>query len=94
MIYKLAFLPSTLKEFKQLDNSVREQFKKKLSELLENPNIPANRLSGFQNHYKVKLKASGYRLVYEVEDDKVRILVIAVGKRDKGRIYSKARKRS
>ena len=94
MIYKLAFLPSALKEFKQLDNSVREQFKKKLSELLENPNIPANRLSGFQNHYKVKLKASGYRLVYEVEDDKVRVLVIAVGKRDKGRIYSKARKRS
>ncbi len=94
MIYKLAFLPSALKEFKQLDNSVREQFKKKLSELLDNPNIPANRLSGFQNHYKVKLKASGYRLVYEVEDDKVRVLVIAVGKRDKGRIYSKARKRS
>ncbi|MCJ7500923.1 type II toxin-antitoxin system RelE/ParE family toxin [bacterium] len=94
MIYKLAFLPSALKEFKQLDNSVREQFKKKLSELLENPNVPANRLSGFQNHYKVKLKASGYRLVYEVEDDKVRVLVIAVGKRDKGRIYSKARKRS
>ena len=94
MIYKLAFLPSALKEFKQLDNSVREQFKKKLSELLDNPNIPANRLSGFQNHYKVKLKASGYRLVYEVEDDKVRVLVIAVGKRDKGKIYSKARKRT
>ena len=94
MIYKLAFLPSAMKEFKQLDNSVREQFKKKLSELLDNPNIPANRLSGFQNHYKVKLKASGYRLVYEVEDDKVRVLVIAVGKRDKGMIYSKARKRS
>jgi len=94
MSYKLAFLPSALKEFKQLDNSVREQFKKKLSELLDDPNIPANRLSGFQNHYKVKLKASGYRLVYEVEDDKVRVLVIAVGKRDKGKIYTKARKRT
>ena len=94
MSYKLAFLPSALKEFKQLVNSVREQFKKKLSELLDNPNIPANRLSGFQNHYKVKLKASGYRLVYEVEDDKVRVLVIAVGNRDKGKIYTKARKRT
>ena len=94
MIYKLAFLPSALKEFKQLDNSVREQFKKKLSEQLENPNILANRLSGFPNHYKAKLKASGYRLVNEVEDDKVRVLVIAVGKRDKGKIYSTARKRT
>jgi mRNA interferase RelE/StbE len=94
MSYKLAFLPSALKEFKQLDNSVRKQFKRKLFDLLENPVIPSNRLTGFQNHYKIKLKASGYRLVYEVEDDKVRVLVIAVGKRDKGRIYSKARKRS
>ena len=94
MSYKLAFLPSALKEFKQLDNSVREQFKRKLSELLENPHIPANRLSGFQNHYKIKLKASGYRLVYEVEDYKVRVLVIAIGKRDKGKIYTKARKRT
>ncbi len=94
MTYKLAFLPSALKEFKQLDNSVREQLKKKRSDLLENPDIPANRLSGFQNHYKIKLKASGYRLVYEVEDDKVRVLVIAVGKRDRGKIDTKARKRT
>ncbi len=94
MSYKLAFLPSALKEFEQLDHSVREQFKRKLFDLLENPDIPANRLSGFQNHFKIKLKASGYRLVYEVEDDMVRVLVIAVGKRDKGRIYFKARKRT
>ncbi len=94
MSYKLAFLPSALKEFKQLDNSVREQFKRKLHDLLEKPVIPSNRLSGFQNHYKIKLKASGYRLVYEVEEDKVRVLVIAVGKRDKGKIYTKARKRT
>ena len=94
MTYKLAFLPIALKEFKQLDNGVREQFKRKLFDLLENPNIPSNSLSGFQNHYKIKLKASGYRLVYEVEEDKVRVLVIAVGKRDKGKIYTKARKRT
>ena len=94
MSYKLAFLPSALKEFRQLDNSVREQFKKKLTELLENPDIPANRLSGFQDHYKVKLKVSGFRLVYEIEEDKARVVVIAIGKRDKGKIYTTARKRT
>jgi len=93
MSYKLAFLPSALKEFQQLDNSVRERFKRKLHDLLETPVILSNRLSGFQNHYKVKLKASGFRLVYEVEEDKVRVMVIAVGKRDKGKIYCTARKR-
>ena len=94
MSYKLAFLPSALKEFKELDKTVREQFKRKLADLLEHPAIPANRLSGFHNHYKVKLKASGFRLVYEIEEDKARVVVIAIGKRDKGKIYSKARKRT
>jgi mRNA interferase RelE/StbE len=40
-----------------------------------------------------KLRASGYRLVYEVVDDEVMIFVIAVGKRDKNIVYKKAHKR-
>ena len=50
-------------------------------------------LSGFKNHYKIKLRASGYRLVYEVIDEEIYILVIAIGKRDKSLVYKKARQR-
>ena len=32
MIYKLKFLPTALKEWKKLDNSIQAQFKKKLKE--------------------------------------------------------------
>ena len=93
MSYKLKFLPTALKEWKKLDNAIQTQFKKKLKERLENPHVQSSQLYGFDNHYKIKLKASGYRLVYEVVEEEVYVLVIAVGKRDKNLVYKKAMKR-
>jgi mRNA interferase RelE/StbE len=93
MSYKLKFLPSALKEWEKLDASIQEQFKKKLKERLVSPCIPNSKLSGFENHYKIKLRASGYRLIYEVIDSEIAVLVIAIGKREKNSAYKKARKR-
>lgn len=93
MSYKLKFLPTALKEWKKLENTIQVQFKKKLEERLEYPHIPSCQLSGFKNHYKIKLRASGYRLVYEVIDEEIYILVIAIGKRDKNVVYKKAMER-
>ncbi|MFZ2633802.1 MAG: type II toxin-antitoxin system RelE/ParE family toxin [Desulfosalsimonadaceae bacterium] len=93
MSYKLKFLPTALKEWKNLDNSIRMQLKKKLEERLESPHVPGSQLSGFKNHYKIKLRTSGYRLVYEVIDQEIYVLVIAIGKRDKNMVYKKAKER-
>ncbi len=93
MSYKLKFLPTALKEWKKLENTIQVQFKKKLEERLEYPHIPSCQLSGFKNHYKIKLRASGYRLVYEVIDEEIYILVIAIGKRDQNVVYKKAMER-
>ena len=93
MSYKLKFLPTALKEWKKLDNSIQTQLKKKLKERLIAPHVPGSRLSDFQNHYKIKLRNSGYRLVYEVVDNELYVLVIAVGRRDKSLVYKKAKKR-
>ncbi|HBY5040066.1 TPA: type II toxin-antitoxin system mRNA interferase toxin, RelE/StbE family, partial [Klebsiella pneumoniae] len=43
--------------------------------------------------YKIKLKASGYRLVYQVRDSVVVVYVIAIGKREKAAVYHQANKR-
>jgi len=93
MSYNLKFLPTALKEWKKLDSTIQHQFKKKLAERLEKPQIRSSRLSGFENHYKIKLRTSGYRLVYEVIDSNLVVLVITVGKREKNRIYKKAKNR-
>ncbi len=94
MNYSLKFLPTAYKEWKKLDNTIQSQFKKKLKDCLINPHITGNELRGFKNHYKIKLRASGYRLVYEVINKEVYIMVIAVGKRNKNEIYKQMKKRS
>lgn len=94
MTYKLEFLPSARKEWDKLGHTLREQFKKKLAERLELPRIPADALYGLPDCYKIKLKSSGYRLVYEVIDERVVISVVAVGKRERSNVYERAKKRS
>jgi len=93
MSYELEFLESALKEWKKLDANTREQFRKKLKERCENPHVPSAKLRGAKDRYKIKLRSSGYRLVYEVIDGELVVLVIAVGKRDRSVIYEIAGKR-
>lgn len=94
MSYELEFKKSALKEWKKLGVTVQTQLKKKLAEVLENPHVPPNKLSGATNLYKIKLHQSGYRLVYEVNDEVITITVIAVGKREGGKVYLTALKRT
>ncbi len=93
MIYKLRFHEMALVEWNKLDNSIREPLKKKLAERLDNPRIPAAALAGMPDCYKIKLLRVGYRLVYQVENEIVFVTVIAVGKRDKLKIYETAKSR-
>ena len=93
MSYELKYLEIALKEWGKLDSTIREQFKKKLKERLINPKVKSSKLSGSANRYKIKLRASGYRLVYQVEDEIVTVIVIAVGKRERNRVYKMASKR-
>lgn len=92
--YSLAFKPSALKEWKKLAPAIRDQFKKKLTKRLDDPHVPGDALSGLQAYYKIKLKSVGYRLVYHVEDDEVLVTVVAVGRRERGDVYSKAKDRT
>jgi len=93
MTYELAFLEEALKEWHKLDGGVREQFKNKLVERLKEPRVASAKLSGQTDRYKIKLRTVGYRLVYEVKQSEILVLVIAVGRRDKNEIYKTAAKR-
>jgi mRNA interferase RelE/StbE len=56
--------------------------------------VPSAKLHGdLDNFYKIKLRTVGYRLVYEVLDHKLVVLVIAVGKRNQEVVYRNAEKR-
>jgi mRNA interferase RelE/StbE len=93
MSYSLEFKETALKEWKKLDGGIREQFKKKLAERVERPCIESARLSGMPDCYKIKLKNAGYRLVYQVDDNRIIVIVVAVGKRENLSVYRVAGKR-
>lgn len=87
MSYELRFHPDAHKEWNRLDATVREQFNKKLKERLQHPCIEAARISGGCDLYKIKLRTLGYRLVYQVQNESVVVLVLSVGKRERNFVY-------
>jgi len=60
---------------------------------LQHPRVPAARLAGHKDRYKIKLRSVGYRLVYEVRDAVLLVIVVAVGKRERNAVYNVAAKR-
>lgn len=93
MTYSLGFFASAKKEWDALDATVQEQFTKKLKERLKLPRIEKDRLNGMKDCYKIKLRGAGYRLVYQVEEQQIRIVVVAIGKRERNNVYKAASKR-
>ncbi|MBN3175586.1 type II toxin-antitoxin system RelE/ParE family toxin [Pectobacterium brasiliense] len=93
MSYSVKFREEALKEWLKLDKTIQQQFAKKLKKCCENPHIPSAKLRGMKDCYKIKLRASGFRLVYEVIDDVLIIAVVAVGKRERSGVYHLASER-
>nr|WP_283939014.1 type II toxin-antitoxin system RelE/ParE family toxin [Pseudomonas sp. T1.Ur] len=91
--YGVEWDPKALKELKKLDGAVRLQLLKKLRERQGHPRIPGDALHGMKDCYKIKLRGAGYRLVYRVEDERIVILVVAIGKRERSNVYDSAKTR-
>lgn len=95
MSYSIEIAPSARREWKKLDHDIKIQLVKKLEKILDNPRIAALRLSSMSDCYKIKLRSKGYRLIYQIFDDRLILMIIAVGKRDasKNDVYDLAKTR-
>ncbi|MDY6485499.1 MULTISPECIES: type II toxin-antitoxin system RelE family toxin [Acinetobacter] len=94
MTYKLLRHKEFTAEWEKLPSVIREQFKKKLAKIIKQPHVPKSLLRGnLAGCYKIKLLKAGFRLVYQVRDDQVIILLVTVGKREDNVVYVEAKKR-
>jgi mRNA interferase RelE/StbE len=92
--YRLKFLDEALKEWEKLDKPIREAFAKKLASRLDQPLISSARLGGpLHGLYKIKLASHGYRLIYQVLEVEVVVLVVSVGRREGHEVYTQAESR-
>ena len=92
--YRLAFENHARAEWDKLDGSIKEPLRRLLKKRLDAPHVPSAALhGGLANCYKIKLLRQGCRLIYQVIDQRLIVLVISVGKRDKNAVYDAAIKR-
>lgn len=88
--YTAEWDPKALKELRKLYGAVRLQFLRRLE---EPPRVPGDALHDLKDCYKINLRGAGYRLVYRVEDERIVILVLTIGRRARGFVYEQAEKR-
>ena len=86
--YRLKFTVAALAEWKALDGSVKETFRKLLKKRIVQPHLPGSALKGpLIGCYKIKLRQQGYRLIYTVQDEVLTVLVLTINKRENNAVY-------
>lgn len=95
--WTVKFLPEALNDLLKLDRSVQKRILAAILKLEKDPigygkNL-GNKLGlNLSKLYKIT-PLSGYRIVYSVEETEVLVCIVAVGKREKERVYKNAAKR-
>lgn len=101
MTWRVEYLPEVEKNLKDLDKSQRILVLKAIKKVQQDPlptgygkplgNHNGSTLSGF---LKIKLRASGLRVVYQLQKTESAMLVIVVGVRADDEVYEIAQKRA
>lgn len=82
-MYALEFLSSAKKEFKKLDTFAQKIIKEKLILLASNPDVLKNNIKALKGEYKGKfrLRVNQYRVIFQVRDNELIIVVVRIGHR-------------
>ena len=96
-MYDFKFYEEAEKDLSKLNNSVKKLFVKKLTQIINNPEIGKDlgnknnlNLTGLK---KVYFDHKRYRIVYEIKENEIIIHIIAIGKRDNMKVYKEASNR-
>lgn len=80
MTYRIEVAPAVVRQLRKLDPAARRRIQGAIELLAEHPRPQgARKLVGDDDEWRVR--TGDYRIVYEVHDDVLRVLVVAVGHR-------------
>ena len=80
MSYRIALAPSAARQVRKLDPQARRRIQAALELLADDPRPPAAiQLVGGSGEWRVR--TGDYRIVYEIEDDRLIVLVLRAGHR-------------
>lgn len=79
VVYRIEFVPAAARQMRNLDPPVRRRLDAAIQALRADPRPPAcKKLSGREEY---RIRVGDYRILYEVEDTVLRVLVVKVGHR-------------
>ena len=82
--------PRAKKAFDRLGAADQRQLAAKLKARCINPRVPGDAVRQIPDAYRFKLSSSGIRLIYQVRDRELMILVLAIGRRERAEAYKDA----
>ena len=78
-MYAVEFLPSAAKALEKLDISVRRRIASRIDRFASDPRAEAIKLRATDAIWRARV--GDYRILYEIFDDRVLVLVIKIGHR-------------
>ncbi len=97
MAYRVEFLSEAAREFEALDGALKKVAAKQIDKLAERPELgePLGKRMGIDltGYRKIYFGKKGYRIVYEIQRQKLVILIIGIGKRERAEIYREVAQR-
>jgi mRNA interferase RelE/StbE len=80
MVYSIEFRPAVLKSLKQFPKKDLVRIKKRIEDLAANPPAPnITKMKG--NNAFHKIRSGDYRIIYEIQEERLVILVVKIGHR-------------
>jgi mRNA interferase RelE/StbE len=80
MVYRIEFRPAAVRDLAKIDQPAREKIAEKIDGLKQNPRSQGvEPLQGRGKRYR--LRVGVYRVVYEIEDEILLVLIIRIGHR-------------
>lgn len=80
MTYRIEVAPAALRQLRKLDRTAQKRMQAAIELLAEQPRPSgAKKLVGGEGEWRVR--TGDYRIVYEIHDDVLLVLVVAVGHR-------------
>lgn len=81
MSYTVELTPKAREQLSELPRFVQKAIGKRIDRLIENARPPdSKKLKGQDGFYRVKA-AKDYRIVYQIEDERLIVLVVRIGNR-------------
>lgn len=84
-MYKISFTKQAYKAFRRMPKNTSRLIREKLEHIVADPYVQHNNVTRLQNRPGYRLRVGDWRVIYEVQDNKLVVLVLKIGTR--GDVY-------